>query len=255
MHAHTHIIKKHSVSSKEKHNKNGQNISSHILMGWGCQGDLACSHGRRWSLSAYIGGKEGRKGGRHTRWFHSGDPVSTACVKKRREGKEKTSTGPSKTRGEKGSTLSSPELASFFSLSLLWFFPLFSLPLCFTYILNLSHSLSFLYISLSLIILPLSVSLRHVFQGLSSIDTVSTNSSPPVPSESPSGRWRAGRGPLGKPAGYGVIRVSWRGGHKPSYLITTVALSGDAWKEKHTGPCPIQYKNRDRDKWARSCSV
>lgn len=119
MHAHTRIIKKaQRQQQRKKHNKNGQNISSHILMGWGCQGDLACSHGRRWSLSAYIGGKGGRKGGRHTRWFHSGDPVSTACVKKRREGKEKTSTGPSKTRGGKGGTLSSPELASLFSRSL-----------------------------------------------------------------------------------------------------------------------------------------
>lgn len=120
-------------------------------MGWCCQGDLACSQGQRWSLSAYMGGKGGRKGGRHTRWFHSGDPVSTACVKKGREGKEKTSTGPSKTRGKKGRSLSSPEWASLFSLSCLWFFPLFSLPLCFTYryILNLCHSRSFLFFSLS----------------------------------------------------------------------------------------------------------
>ena len=82
-------------------------MTSHILMGRGCQGDLACSQGQRWSMSAYMGEKGGGKGGRLTRWFHSGDPVST--VKKRREGKKKTSTGPSKTRGKKGRTLSSPE--------------------------------------------------------------------------------------------------------------------------------------------------
>lgn len=76
-------------------------------MGQGCQGDLACGQGQRWSLSAYMGRKKrGRRdmnGGQHTRWFHSGDPVLTCCVKKRRQGKEeeKTLTGLSKTRGEK----------------------------------------------------------------------------------------------------------------------------------------------------------
>lgn len=156
-------------------------------MGRGCQGDLEYSQGQRWSLSAYMGGKGGRKGGRHTRWFHSGDPVLTACVKKEGKGKKKHQLGRQKQEGKKGG-LSSPEWASLFSLSLLWFFPLFSLPLCFAYILNLSHSLLSFFIFLSLIILSPSVSLRHVFQGLPSIDTVSTNSSPPVPSGEPLGK-------------------------------------------------------------------
>ena len=66
-----------------------------------------------------------------------------------------------------------------------------------------------------------------------------------------SAQWRApgeggelGEGLRGKPAGYGVIRVSWRGGYEPSYLITTAAVSGDTWKEKHTGPCPAQQQRR-----------
>lgn len=92
-------------------------------MGQGCQGDLACSQGQRWSLSAYMGGKRGvgREGdtpGGFTRVIQSRLPLS----KKSREGKEKTSTGLSKTRGKKGRTLSSPEWASLFSLSLLFLF-------------------------------------------------------------------------------------------------------------------------------------
>lgn len=179
------------------------------------------------------------KGGRHTRWFYSGDPVSTACVKKRREREEKTWTGPSKTRGKKGRTLSSPERASLFSLSFLWFFPLFFFSPSLFHLYPKSFSFSLLPVSLfllPLIILSPSVSLRHVFQGLPSLDTVSTNSSPPVPSREPPGEGGelagGGEGLQGRPAGYGVIRVSWRGGHKPSYLITTAARSGDAWKEK-----------------------
>ena len=41
------------------------------------------------------------KGGRHTRWFHSGDPVSTACVKKRRERQRKNINWPVKNKREK----------------------------------------------------------------------------------------------------------------------------------------------------------
>lgn len=154
-------------------------------MGRGCQGDLARSQGQRWSLSAYMGGKGGRKGGRHTRWFNSGDPVSTACVKKRREGKEKTSTGPSKTRGKKGELyLPLNEPPSFLS------------PSCdFPSVLSLSRSLFppisqifqilflffFLSLSLSLSLSSASPHLSHsVFPSLPSIDTVSTNSKPPV---------------------------------------------------------------------------
>lgn len=70
-------------------------------MGQGCQGDLACSQGQRWSLSAYMGGKGGRKGGRHTRWFHSGDPVSTACVKKKKGRERKNINWPVKNKREK----------------------------------------------------------------------------------------------------------------------------------------------------------
>lgn len=209
-------------------------------MGRGCQGDLACSQGRRWSLSAYMGGKGGRKGGRHTRWFHSGDPVSTACVKKRREGKEKTSTGPSKTRGEKREKFIFPWMSlRLFSFPPVIFPSLFSPSLFRLYPKSFSFSLlSFLFFSL--IILSPSVSLRHVFQGLPSIDTVSTNSSPPVPSGEPLGKVESRGRAWGRPAGYGVIRVSWREGHEPSYLITTAAVSGDSWMEKHTGPCPVQ---------------
>lgn len=134
-------------------------------MGRGCQGDLARSQGQRWSLSAYMGGKGGRKGGRHTRWFNSGDPVSTACVKKRREGKEKTSTGPSKTRGKKGELylpLNEPpsflspscDFPSVLSLSLALCFPLYPKSFKFS-----SFSFSFLSLSFSLISLSPSVSL------------------------------------------------------------------------------------------------
>lgn len=133
--------------------------------------------------------REGDTPGGFTRAIQSRLPVS-----KKKKWREKTSTAASKTRGKKGRTLSSPKRAPHFSLSLLWFFPLFLLPLCFAHILNLSHSLYFLFYFI--IILSSSVTLRHVFQGLPSIDTVSTNSSLPV--ESPWGRWRAGGGPPGK---------------------------------------------------------
>lgn len=155
-----------------------------------------------------MGGKEGRKGGRHTRWFHSGDPVSTACVKKKKGKERKNINQPVKNkRGKKGRTLSSLAWASLFSLSLLQYFFLFSLPLCFTYILNLCPPSCFFFHHP--IILSPSVSLRHVFQGLPSIDTVSTNSSPPVPSKEPHGDGgELGEGLWGRPAGYVVIRLS-----------------------------------------------
>lgn len=146
----------------------------------GFQGDLACSQGQRWSPSACMGGKEGTKGGRHTRWFHSGDPVSTAYIKKRRERKEKTSTSPSKARGGKKRTNSVfPWMSLLFALP----FSHFISPFCFTYIPTLSQSLFFF--SLPPIIASPSVSVRRVFQGLPSIDTVSTNSSPPASSWEP----------------------------------------------------------------------
>lgn len=49
-----------------------------------------------------------------------------------------------------------------------------------------------------------------------------------------------GEGLQGRPVGYRVIRMSWRGGHKPYYLITTAEISGDARKEKHTCTYPVQ---------------
>lgn len=171
-----------------------------------------CIYGRK---------KEGRKGGRHTRWFHSGDPVSTACVKKKKKGgkkkrgsggKEKTSTSPSKTRGGKRENFIFPRMSlPLFSLPPAFFSSLPLFTLCFTYTLNLCQSLlcpphrpsplhppplSSLNFLPPIILSP-SVSLRHVFQGPPSIDTVSTNSSPPVPSQEPLGV-EGGRGEPGE---------------------------------------------------------
>lgn len=130
-----------------------------------------------------MGGKEreGDTPGGFTRVSQSRLPVS----KKERGGKKKTWIGPSKTRGKKGGTLSSPlnEPLSFLSSSCdfsLFFsrclFHLFLIPV------------SLVFFLLCLIILSSSVSLRHVFQSLPSIDTVSTNSSPPVPRGKPPGK-------------------------------------------------------------------
>lgn len=157
-------------------------------------------------------------------------PVS----KKRRERKEKTSTSPSKTRGEKKENFIFPCMSlSLFSLPPAIFFPLFSPALFHLYPRSLSIFLCFfllLFFHRPIILSP-SVSLRHVFQGLPSIDTVSTNSSPPVPSKEPHGDGgELGEGLWGRPAGYVVIRLSWRGGHEPSYLIITVAGSGQTLK-------------------------
>lgn len=130
-------------------------------------------------------GRKG-KGGRHTRWLHSGEPVSTTCVKKRKRRKEKNMNWPVKNKREKrGNSVFPPEWASLFSLFLLWFFPLF-FSRCLFHLFLIPVSLVFFL--LCLIILSSSVSLRHVFQSLPSIDTVSTNSSPPVPRGKPPGK-------------------------------------------------------------------
>lgn len=118
-------------------------------MGWGCQGDLACSQGRRWSLSAYMGGKGGRKG-RATHQVVSLGWSSLDCLCQKKKGKERKNINwPVKNKREKRENFIFPWMSlSLFSLPPV-IFPLFSLPLCFTYILNLSHSLSFLFFSLS----------------------------------------------------------------------------------------------------------
>lgn len=150
-------------------------------MGWSCQGYLACSHEDGHWVEVWQ--ERGRKGERHTRWFHSGEPVPTTCVKKRKRRKKKT--GLWKTRGKTGGELYLPlnEPHSFLSSSddfSLSFLPMSVSPL--------SHSCEFIFLLLCLIILSSSVSLRHVFQSLPSIDTVSTNSSPPVPRGEPLGK-------------------------------------------------------------------
>lgn len=148
-------------------------------------------------------------------------PVS----KKEGKGKKKHQLARQKQEGKKGELyLPLNEPLSFLSPSC--DFPSLFPPSLF-HLYPKSFSFSFLsFFFLSLIILSPSVSLRHVFQGLPSIDTVSTNSSPPVPSGEPLGKVESwGRASRGRLAGYRVIRVSWRGGHghKPSYLITAAA--------------------------------
>lgn len=129
-------------------------------------------------------GRKG-KGGRHTRWLHSGEPVSTTCVKKRKRRKEKNMNWPVKNKREKRGNCLPPWMSlSLFSLPLV-IFPSFFLSLSVS---PLSHSCEFGFFLLCLIILSSSVSLRHVFQSLPSIDTVSTNSSPPVPRGKPPGK-------------------------------------------------------------------
>lgn len=63
------------------------------------------------------------------------------------------------------------------------------------------------FIFLALIMLSPSVSLRHVFQSLPSIDTVSTNSSPPVPSGEP--LWKEES--WGRATGEGLPGTGWYG--------------------------------------------
>lgn len=115
-------------------------------MGRGCQGDLACSPGRRWSPSAYMGGKKGveeREGdtpGGFTRVIQSRLPAS----KKEGKGKKKHGLARQKQEGKKGELyLPLNEPPSFLSPSCDFSLSFSSLPLCFTYILNRSHSLSF----------------------------------------------------------------------------------------------------------------
>lgn len=159
---------------------------------------------------------EGDTPGGFTRVIQSRLPVSKKKKERGREGERgkerKNINQPVKNkRGEKGELYLPPnEPPSFLSPSCLLFFfsCLCSLTLCLTYTLNLCQSLFFCFFlipppppptptSLPIILSP-SVSLRHVFQGPPSIDTVSTNSSPPVPSQEPlRGRWGARGGPSG----------------------------------------------------------
>lgn len=117
-------------------------------MGRGCQGDLACSQGRRWSPSAYMGGKKGveeREGntpGGFTRVIQSRLPAS----KKEGKGKKKHGLARQKQEGKKGELYLPPnEPPSFLSPSCDFSLSFSSLPLCFTYILNRSHSLSLFF--------------------------------------------------------------------------------------------------------------
>lgn len=151
-------------------------------MEWSCQGDLACWQEDGHWLQIW----EERKG----RATHQVASLGWAsldylCQKKKEEERKKHELARQKQEGKKGE-LSSPlnEPLSFLSSSC-DFSLFFSLAVCFT-------SFSFLWVwfffLLCLIILSSSVSLRHVFQSLPSIDTVSTNSSPPVPRGKPPGK-------------------------------------------------------------------
>lgn len=162
-------------------------------------------------------GREGDTPGGFTRVIQSRLPVSKRKKrrkkKERERGERKNINQPVKNkRGEKGELYLPPnEPPSFLS------------PSCLFFLSSSVHSLFHLYPkSLSIavvppphrpsplhrpplsslnflppIILSPSVSLRHVFQGPPSIDTVSTNSSPPVPSQEPLGV-EGGRGEPGE---------------------------------------------------------
>lgn len=65
-----------------------------------------------------------------------------------------------------------------------------------------------------------------------------------MPSKEPHGDGgELGEDLWGRPAGYVVIRLSWRGGHEPSYLIITVAGSG----QKETQPMSSTTETETRE--------
>lgn len=131
-----------------------------------------CIYGRKKGVR-----REGDTPGGFTRVIQSRLPVS----KKRGEGK-KPQPARQKQEGKKGELhLPQNEPPTFLSPSC--DFSLSFRSLCYAHILNLPLSLRFpLCFSPFLILLSSSVTLTHVFQGLPSIDTVSTNSSSPAES-------------------------------------------------------------------------
>lgn len=151
-------------------------------MEWSCQGDLACWQEDGHWLQIW----EERKG----RATHQVASLGWAsldylCQKKKEEERKKHELARQKQEGKKGELCLPPWMSlSLFSLPLV-IFPSFFLSLSVS---PLSHSCEFGFFLLCLIILSSSVSLRHVFQSLPSIDTVSTNSSPPVPRGKPPGK-------------------------------------------------------------------
>ena len=147
-----------------------------------------------------MGGKGGKKGGQRTRWFHSGDPISTARVKKKRGKEKKKQRACQKQEGKKGELylpLNEPPSFLFtscaFSLSFLFSF----------YPKSFSFPSSFFPPSLSLSSSSPHLSYSDMFsKGLPSVDTVSTNSSPPVPRGEPlRKREKPGGGGGGGPPG------------------------------------------------------